>query len=425
MTAAQTQSNSRYDIVIVGGGMVGISLALLLAEQQHSWKILLLEAQAYQQSGGTEDRPSFDARSTALSWSSRKIFEAAGLWSELQSQASKIEKIHVSDRGHIGLTRIDAEEAGVEALGYVVENRWIGSVLLEKLAKTSVEVLAPARVATLKPLKKGMRLTLEATAESESTVEGSNLSIESSLVVIADGANSQTAQKVGIHSNQQPYGQQGIIANIALEKPHAGVAYERFTDQGPVAMLPLADHQGSPRCALVWTEPTAKAEQLLAATDEQFLSALQESFGYRLGILKRVGERHAYPLALTTSTEQVRRNLVVLGNAAHSLHPVAGQGFNLSLRDVAVLADVLGSARSSGDDFAALNTLESYQQQQLADQQNTLLFSDNLPKLFAQPSSAIALGRNSGLLMMDLIPSLRSRFAQFGMGMMTKEAGHG
>jgi len=408
-------SSASYDIVIVGGGMVGISLALMLAEQKHPWKVLLLEAQAYQQSDKSEYRPSFDARSTALSWSSRKIFEAAGLWSALQSQASQIKKIHVSDRGHMGLTRIDAHEAGVEALGYVIENRWIGSVLLEKLATTSVEVLAPARVATIKPLKNGMRLTLE---DSEQI-------LESSLVVIADGANSQTAQKIGIHSDQQPYGQQGIIANIALEQPHDGVAYERFTDQGPMAMLPLPDYQGCPRCALVWTEPAEKAEQLLAASDEEFLKCLQERFGYRLGILQQIGERHAYPLALTTSTEQVRRNLVVLGNAAHSLHPVAGQGFNLSLRDVAVLADVLGSARSSGDDFSTLETLESYQQQQLADQQNTLLFSDNLPKLFSQSSPAIALGRNSGLLMMDLIPGLRSRFAQFGMGMATKEAGHG
>ena len=416
MTETPATQNSRsYDIVIVGGGMVGISLALLLAEQQHPWKILLLEAQAYQQSDHSEHRPSFDARSTALSWSSRKIFEAAGLWPALQSQASHIKKIHVSDRGHIGLTRIDAQEAGVEALGYVVENRWIGSVLLEKLATTSVEVLAPARVATIKPLKNSVRLTLE---DSEQVVE-------SPLVVIADGANSKTAQKMGIHSNQQPYGQQGIIANIALDKPHDGVAYERFTDQGPMAMLPLPDYQGRPRCALVWTEPAEKAEQLMTASDEEFLQCLQERFGYRLGMLQQVGERHAYPLSLTTSTEQVRRNLVVLGNAAHSLHPVAGQGFNLSLRDVAVLADVLGSARSSGGDFAALETLESYQQQQLADQQNTLLFSDNLPKLFSQSSSAIALGRNSGLLMMDLIPGLRSRFARFGMGMATREAGHG
>ncbi|MGB0448986.1 MAG: 2-octaprenyl-6-methoxyphenyl hydroxylase [Porticoccaceae bacterium] len=414
-TATTESSGSSYDIVIVGGGMVGISLALLLAEQQHPWKVLLLEAQSYQHSSNGEYRPSFDARSTALSWSSRKIFEAAGLWPALQSEASNIEKIHVSDRGHIGLTRIDASEAHVEALGYVVENRWIGSVLLEKLSTTSVEVLAPARVETIKPLKSGMRLTLQETGQV----------VESSLVVIADGANSQTAQKTGIHSNQQPYGQQGIIANIALEKPHGGVAYERFTDQGPMAMLPLPDFEGSSRCALVWTQPTEVAEQLMAATDKEFLKALQDCFGFRLGMLQKVGERHSYPLALTTSTEQVRRNLVVLGNAAHSLHPVAGQGFNLSLRDVAVLAEVLGQARTGVEDFAALEVLERYQQRQLADQQNTLLFSDNLPKLFSQASSVVALGRNSGLLVMDLMPGLRSRFARFGMGMATREAGHG
>ena len=412
MTQERAQNSSAsYDLVIVGGGMVGISLALLLAQQRHQWKILLLEAHPFQKSAS----PSFDARSTALSWSSRKIFEAAGLWSALESRASEINKIHVSDRGHMGLTRIDAEEAGVEALGYVVENHWIGEVLLDKLAAVDVDILAPAKVASIQPLKNGMRLTLEETEQS----------IEASLVVIADGANSKTAQKIGIHSHRQPYGQQGIIANIELEKPHEGVAYERFTEAGPMAMLPLTNHRGSSRCALVWTQTEQRASELMAASDEEFLSALQDCFGYRLGVLKLVGERHTYPLALTTSTEQVRRNLVVLGNAAHSLHPVAGQGFNLSLRDVAVLADVLGSARTAGEDFSSLQTLENYQQQQLADQQNTLMFSDNLPKLFSQPSSAIALGRNSGLLMMDLIPPLRSRFARFGMGMATREAGHG
>jgi 2-octaprenyl-6-methoxyphenol hydroxylase len=190
-------------------------------------------------------------------------------------------------------------------------------------------------------------------------------------------------------------------------------------------MLPLPDFDGSPRCALVWTQPPERAAELMTATDKDFLKALQESFGYRMGMVEKVGERVAYPLALTTASEQVRRNIVVLGNAAHSLHPVAGQGFNLSLRDVATLADVLGKAKSAGTDFSSLETLERYQQQQLADQQNTLMFSDNLPKLFAQASSVVALGRNSGLVMMDLLPSLRSRFAKFGMGMANKEAGHG
>ena len=410
---SKQSSVEHYDLVIVGGGMVGISLALLLAQQQSDWKVLLLEAQAYDSSG--VHSPSFDSRSTALSWSSRKIFQAAGLWSALESHTSAINNIHVSDRGHIGLTRISAEEAGVEALGYVIENRWIGAGLLDKLAATSVAMMAPERVAKITPLKSGVRVDLENSGDS----------IQASLLVIADGANSQTAQKLGIHSDQQPYGQQGIIANIGLQEAHNGVAYERFTDQGPMAMLPLPDFEGSPRCALVWTQPPQRAAELIAASDKEFLTALQESFGYRMGMVKKVGERVAYPLALTTASEQVRRNIVVLGNAAHSLHPVAGQGFNLSLRDVATLADVLGKAKSAGLEFSSLEALEDYQQQQLADQQNTLMFSDNLPKLFAQPSSVVALGRNSGLVMMDLLPSLRSRFAKFGMGMANKEAGHG
>ena len=404
-----------YDLVIVGGGMVGISLALLLAQQQSGWKVLLLEAQAYENSDKQNNHPSFDSRSTALSWSSRKIFQGAGLWSELESHTSAIKKIHVSDRGHMGLTRISADEAGVEALGYVIENRWVGEVLLGKLAATSVEMMAPERVKKIIPLKSGVRIELENSGEP----------IQASLLVIADGANSKTAEKLGIHSDRQPYGQQGIIANIALQDAHNGVAYERFTDQGPMAMLPLPDFDGSPRCALVWTQPPERAAELMTATDEDFLKALQESFGYRMGLVKKVGERVAYPLALTTASEQMRRNIVVLGNAAHSLHPVAGQGFNLSLRDVATLADALGKAKSTGTDFSSLETLEGYQQQQLADQRNTLIFSDNLPKLFAQSSSAVALGRNSGLVMMDLLPSLRSRFAKFGMGMANKEAGHG
>ena len=404
-----------YDLVIVGGGMVGISLALLLAQQQSDWTVLLLEAQAYDHSDKHNSHPSFDSRSTALSWSSRKIFQGAGLWSELEPHASAIKKIHVSDRGHMGLTRISADEAGVEALGYVIENRWIGAVLLDRLAASTVEMMAPERVAKIVPLKSAVRIHLENSDEP----------IQASLLVIADGANSQTAQKLGIYSDKQPYGQQGIIANIALQDAHDGVAYERFTDQGPMAMLPLPDFDGSPRCALVWTQPPERSAELMAATDKDFLKALQESFGYRMGMVKKIGERVAYPLALTTASEQVRRNIVVLGNAAHSLHPVAGQGFNLSLRDVATLADVLGNAKSTGTDFSSLETLEGYQQQQLADQQNTLMFSDNLPKLFAQPSSVVALGRNSGLVMMDLLPSLRSRFAKFGMGMANKEAGHG
>lgn len=417
MAVTDTRANSNYDIVIVGGGMVGISLALLLRAQR-PWKILVVEAQEL----AVSDSPvsgayssSFDARSTALSWSSRNIYQSIAVWPQLKRHLAAIAQIHVSDRGHAGLTRIDAADANVDALGYVVENQWLGSVLLNQLAETDIQLLGSAGVETIVPLAAGMRLGVQQSDQDLQT-------IDAKLVVIADGAGSSTSKKLGIQSLSSTYGQTGIIANISLEKPHGGVAYERFTDQGPMALLPLTDFKGRPRSALVWTQPSEMAESLMAADEQSFLEQLQTRFGYRLGRFKQLGERVAYPLALTTATEQVRRHLVVMGNAAHSLHPVAGQGFNLSLRDAATLANSLAQA---GEAIGDLAVLQQYQQQQAADQRNTVLFSDSLPKLFGLSSSVIALGRNSGLLAMDLIPSLRNSFAQFGMGMATREPGHG
>jgi len=417
VAVTDTRANSNYDIVIVGGGMVGISLALLLRAQR-PWKILVVEAQEL----AVSDSPvsgayssSFDARSTALSWSSRNIYQSIAVWPQLKRHLAAIAQIHVSDRGHAGLTRIDAADANVDALGYVVENQWLGSVLLNQLAETDIQLLGSAGVETIVPLAAGMRLGVQQSDQDLQT-------IDAKLVVIADGAGSSTSKKLGIQSQSSTYGQTGIIANISLEKPHGGVAYERFTDQGPMALLPLTDFKGRPRSALVWTQPSEMAESLMAADEQSFLEQLQTRFGYRLGRFKQLGERVAYPLALTTATEQVRRHLVVMGNAAHSLHPVAGQGFNLSLRDAATLANSLAQA---GEAIGDLVVLQQYQQQQAADQRNTVLFSDSLPKLFGLSSSVIALGRNSGLLAMDLIPSLRNSFARFGMGMATREPGHG
>ena len=417
VAAANTGANSHYDIVIVGGGMVGISLALLLRAQQ-PWNILLIEAQELASSDGPVSgaySSSFDARSTALSWSSKNIYQSIGLWPQLKKHLSAIAQIHVSDRGHVGMTRIDAGDANVDALGYVVENQWLGSVLLNQLTKTDIQLLGSCKLETIEPLASGMRLQLQQADKDLQT-------IETKLLVIADGVGSTTAQQLGIQSQSTAYDQTGIIANVSLEKPHGGVAYERFTDQGPMALLPLADFKGRPRSALVWTQPRAMAETLMAADEQAFLEQLQLRFGYRLGHFKQLGKRIAYPLALTTATEQVRRHLVVMGNAAHSLHPVAGQGFNLSLRDAAALANGLAEA---GDRIGDLAVLQNYQQQQAIDQRNTVLFSDSLPKLFGLSSSIVALGRNSGLLAMDLIPSLRNSFAQFGMGMATREPGNG
>jgi 2-polyprenyl-6-methoxyphenol 4-hydroxylase len=400
-----------YDIAIIGGGMVGISLALLLARQKR-WKVLVLESQSIHQGEIPQYSPSFDARSTALSWSSRCIFEKLSVWQKIQQHAQSIATIHVSDRGHMGLTRLQAQEAGVEALGYVVENSWLGSVLMQQLEQTDVELIGDAKIQTIQPKADSMQLT--------ATLKDQKVEINTRLLVVADGAESSSAKLLGIQSKKKDYGHSAIIANLSLESAHQAVAYERFTDQGPMALLPLADYKNAARSALVWTQPSHQAEELMAADDSKFIDQLQTRFGDRLGQFSQVGERISYPLTQTLSEEQVRRRLVIAGNAAHSLHPVAGQGFNLSLRDMDCLVSRLAKT-PIGSDMGALEPLLDYQDQRTQDQRNTLLFTNGLSKLFGLSSLAVALGRNSGLLMMDLVPSLRNQFAHFGMG--TQQSG--
>ena len=405
------ESNHQFDITIVGGGMVGISLALLLAQQKR-WKVLVLESQPINQGETPQYSPSFDARSTALSWSSRCVFEKMGIWQKIHQQAQAISSIHVSDRGHIGMTRLNAEEANVDALGYVVENSWLGSVLMQQLTEEDISLKGAVKITSIEPKAQSMELAIES--------DGQQQLINSQLLVVADGGDSVCAKMLGIQQHSKAYDHSAIIANISLDQPHNKVAYERFTNQGPMALLPLTDYKNSHRCALVWTQPSDKADELMASDDSVFLSQLQTDFGHRLGQFKQVGERVSYPLALTTSEEQVRRRLVVVGNAAHSLHPVAGQGFNLSLRDIECLSQCLAN-QPSKTDAGELGPLLNYQHQREKDQRNTLIFTDNLTKLFGLSSSLVALGRNSGLLMMDLIPTLRNQFAHFGMG--TKQLG--
>jgi 2-polyprenyl-6-methoxyphenol 4-hydroxylase len=406
---------NQFDITIVGGGMVGISLALLLAAQQR-WKILVIESKAMVKNNKTEYSASFDARSTALSWSSRSVLQKMGIWHNIEQHTQAISSIHVSDRGHFGLTRLEAEEAEVDALGYVVENSWLGSVLIQQAKQADISLKDGAKILSFQPKAQSMALAIE--------IDGQQELINSKLLVVADGANSTSVNKLGISQKRKAYDHSAIIANISLEQAHNKVAYERFTDNGPMALLPLTDFKNDHRCALVWTQPSDQADALMALDGSEFVSQLQTRFGDRLGPFKAVGERVSYPLALTTSEEQVRRRLAVIGNAAHSLHPVAGQGFNLSLRDIDCLAQCLID-QPQETDVGELEPLLSYQKQREKDQRNTLLFTDNLTKLFGLSSSTVALGRNSGLLMMDLVPALRNQFAHFGMGSVQSGVEHG
>jgi 2-octaprenyl-6-methoxyphenol hydroxylase len=405
------------DIAIVGGGMVGASLALLLSSLNLGWRINVIEA--FPMTPASDDlQPSFDARSTALSHSSREIFEMLGLWSTLSPRLAEIKEVHVSDRGHIGNTRLHAAEQNLPALGYVVENQWLGSVLMEALQQApGVDIVAPAQVASVRPVRGGMKLSLSGSEVSPELKQ----ELSAKLLVVADGAQSRTREMLGIDAMTRDYGQVALVTNISLQQDHQGVAYERFTDSGPMAMLPLQSVENEYRSALVWTLPPERAAEMMDASDEVFLAELQDRFGHRLGQFQRVGTRHSYPIRLITSNEQVRSHVVVVGNAAHSLHPVAGQGFNLALRDVAVLANEL--ATSAGNNaLGQLSVLQGYLKQQQADQKQTILLSDLLPKVFGVDSSPVALARNLGLLALDTVPLLRHQFARLGMGLETRGA---
>ncbi|GIZ13934.1 2-octaprenyl-6-methoxyphenyl hydroxylase [Pseudomonas sp. NCCP-436] len=388
---------SSATLAIIGGGLVGASLALALqdAARQRGWHIVLIEPFA----PGSVYQPSYDARSTALSYGSRLIYERLGLWQAIARRAEPIQQIHVSDRGRFGATRLLAMEEGVPALGYVAENAWLGHCLWQALDQQVVEWRCPTEVVTMQRLDHGYRLGLN-----------DETSLDCGLAILADGGRSGLREQLGIGVRVRPYGQSALVANVSPLEAHRGQAFERFTDDGPMALLPLSDN----RCALIWTRAAADAERLLRLDEKCFLGELQQVFGYRLGALQQVGARHLYPLSLVEAQEQVRPHLVVLGNAAHSLHPIAGQGYNLSLRDTLALAEVLSESTAPLGDFA---TLQRYLQRQTLDQQLTVGFSDQVTRLFSNAQPLLTAGRNLGLLGLDLLPPAKRWFARQAMGL--------
>ena len=388
-------------LAIVGGGLVGASLALALQQgaKARGWNIALIEPFE----PGSEYQPSYDARSTALSYGTRLIYQRLGVWERIAERAEPITQIHVSDRGRAGATRLDASDQQVPALGYVVENAWIGHCLWQALDDEVVTRHCPAEVEQMQAVAAGYRLTLT-----------TGQVLDCDLAVLADGGRSALREQLGIAIKTTPYDQSALIANVTPGKPHGGQAFERFTDDGPMALLPLQDN----RCALVWTRPEEVAARLAALPEAAFLDELQQAFGYRLGGFQQVGARHLYPLMLIEAEEQVRSGLVVLGNAAHSLHPIAGQGYNLSLRDTEALAAALLSGSAKLGD---IGVLQAYHRRQRTDQWLTVGFSDRLTRLFAGSALLSVAGRNLGLLGLDLLPPAKAWFARQAMGLGVRE----
>ncbi len=399
--------------------MVGVSLALMLAHELPSQvRITLVEGFALPHDEAPPAyHPAFDARSTALSYSSRAIYEQMAVWPTLAQWVCPIATVHVSNRGRFGSTLLSAQDYGWDALGYVVENAWLGRALLHALRdQERVELLNPAKVVAATPAGESVALTIEGD-------DGDSLTAD--LLVVADGADSALRKALGVATSEKPYGQSALIANIALGKGHAGCAFERFTDEGPLALLPLVGvPDARERSALVWTLPPERAAQLMECSDADFLHALQNRFGYRLGRLQRVGERFVYPLTLLEAQEQVRQGVVVMGNAAHALHPVAGQGFNLALRDVAQLSACISGAivkqRSPGD----LSVLKQYQELQADDQRRTIQFSDKVPGLFMHPDPVLSVARDLALAGLDISPPLKRAFVRHAAGMAAMVSPH-
>ncbi len=387
-----------FDVIIVGGGMVGASLAVALAALP--LRIAIIEAFDPRQRGVLQ--PSYDDRSTAIANGSQQILETIGVWADMARDATAISDIHISDRGHFGISRISAEEENVPALGYVVPNRAIGRSLWAALESCgNIRMYCPAHLESLD--NEGDLVRVEATED-----DGKTIYLQGRLVVAADGARSVVRKLLGIDATVWDYGQTAIISNVTTEKPHRNVAYERFTANGPMAVLPMTEG----RSALVWTVPGEQAAEILQMSDRQILQRLQELFGYRLGHWQKIGSRVSYPLSMTKTKEQTRHRVVIIGNAAHGLHPIAGQGFNLSLRDVAGLAEVIANAADPGDQQA----LEKYCRWRAGDQARVMRFTDALIRVFGNPLSSVRTVRNLGLLMFDLLPGGKSLLARHTMG---------
>ena len=376
--------------------MVGSTLALALAPL--GLRVAIVEPIPRSAAG----QPSFDDRSTALSRSSQRMFEAMGLWQEIVAAATSITSIHVSDKGRFGFSHIDAQEQGVEALGYVVINRVLGGVLQAVLADVhGLDIICPAKIVAAQLAPDYASVTVESGG-------GESHDLTCSLLAVADGSNSTVRTMIGITAQQESYGQRAVIGNLLPEKHLRNRAFERFTENGPLAILPVADE----RAGFVWNVPEQDAERVLALDDDEFLAELQAAFGNRLGPFTKVGTRASYPLILSKALRLTAQRAVLVGNSAHGLHPAAAQGFNLGLRDVAALCDCVAKG-----DIGSAAMLEHYSSWRRHDQKKLVGFTDGLVRLFGDSRGPVRALRNIGMLGFDLIPGVRSLFAKHTMGL--------
>jgi 2-octaprenyl-6-methoxyphenol hydroxylase len=382
-----------WDVAIVGGGMVGASFALALRATR--LRVLLIEGIP----PDSNEQPSFDERTTALGNGSRQIFESLGVWNAMANESAAIGSIHVSDAGRFGVARLDAKEQGVNAFGYVVPNRVIGRVLWGALREAANVTLAvPAKLTHAQSREHGVELDL--------IIDDKPERVCAAIAVAADGAGSVLRASAGISAEVEDYGQVAIVVNAATERPNTGEAFERFTPSGPLAVLPVRDGG----YAVIWAVKPQRAAELMALGEAEFAAELLAAFGWRAGRWTRIGKRHTYPLTLSRADATVSGRVVLIGNAAQALHPVAGQGFNLGLRDAATLAEMLASDSLDPDLLARFSAWRD------EDRRGVTRFTDGLVKLFGSERPGLSAIRNFGLLLFDLSPAAKRALSRVSWG---------
>lgn len=396
-------------VIIVGGGMVGLSLALMLAKQKI--QVQLLEAIKYpifESEGEIPYHSSFDARNTALSRRSVQIYQQLGLWDLLQAHATPILQVHITEQGSFGKARLVAEEEKVESFGQVIENAWLGRVLLTEVRKEAlIELIDGVKVTELNQDQD--RVLIEANRGEEV------LKLSAKLLIAADGRDSFCRQALGVGVDVHDYDQVAIVTAVQTSKPHQQVGFERFSPLGPLALLPLP---GEYRRSVVWpVKKGTEHEWLGQENDQHFLDALQHTYGDRAGKFEKTGQRFCFPLSQVLAHKQAVGRVVLMGNAAHTIHPVAGQGFNLCLRDAFVLLRFITEQLEASEDIGQPEMLLAYEQSRLEDQKRVIKFCDSVVRGFSNSNPILKLIRNTGLVAFDVIPGIKPLVANYAMGL--------
>ena len=389
-------------VLILGGGLAGLSFAIAVATEAPGLKVTLLEAQPFR-SGSPNP---LDTRASALNLHSAEQLRQWALWSELSQSVGAIEEIHVSHRGHFGSTLMTTADLGVPALGYVVENHILGAALLARAEQLGVTIRSPLKCKAL-----------QSDGSQPGVVTEDDEVLSADLVLLAAGTAPEWFDGLGITVAERPTYNHAIVFNASFQGVQAGRAFERFTSHGPLAVLPLPSiSRAEQRYNVVWSVPDNEAPALGALQDEPFIEAFQAAFGWRLGAVAAVGQRSQWPLVRLMASEQYRAGYLLVGNAAHTLHPVAGQGLNLSLREAGLLAAAVGLALRSGAPIGQLNHLSTYLAQVTEEQHFVTHSTDLLATLFNRRGPLLDAPRNLSLALLDLVPAARASVASIGTG---------